>query len=74
MIHLWLVDFKEILERVPLQTLAYTFSFELPQHEMYTMDDLFPGEILVLVYNHDLSKICLSILLFPEVGLFLEVG
>ena len=38
------------------------------------MDDLFPGEILVLVYNHDLSKICLLILLFPEVGLFIEVG
>jgi hypothetical protein len=40
---------------------------------MYTKDDLFPGEMLVLVYDHDLSKICLSILLFPKVGLFLEV-
>jgi hypothetical protein len=38
------------------------------------MDDLFPGEMLVLVYDHDLLKICLSILLFPEVELFLEVG
>jgi hypothetical protein len=38
------------------------------------MDDLFPGEMLVLVYEHDLLKICLSILPFPEVGLFLEVG
>ncbi len=38
------------------------------------MDDLISGEMLVLVYNHDLLKICLSILLFPEVGLFLEVG
>jgi hypothetical protein len=27
-----------------------------------------------LVYNHNLFKICLSILLFPEVGIFLEVG
>jgi hypothetical protein len=34
------------------------------------MDDLFPGEMLVLVYDHNLSKICLSILLFPEVGFF----
>ncbi len=41
---------------------------------MYTKDDSFPGEILVLVYDHDLSKICLSIQLFPEVWLFLEVG
>ncbi len=42
---------------------------------MYTMDDLFPGgEMLVLVYDHDLSNFCLPILLFPEVGLFLEVG
>ncbi len=41
---------------------------------MYTKDDLFPGQLLVLVNDHDLSKICLSILLFPEVGLFLEVG
>jgi hypothetical protein len=41
---------------------------------MYTKDDLFPGEMLVLVYNHDLSTIFLSILLFPGVGLFLEVG
>ncbi len=41
---------------------------------MHTKDDLFPGEIIVLVYDHNLSKICLSILLFPEVGLFLEVG
>ncbi len=38
------------------------------------MDDLFPGEMLILVYDHDLLKICLSIWLFPEVGLFLEVG
>jgi hypothetical protein len=37
------------------------------------MDDLFPGQMLVLVYDHDLLKIYLSILLFPEVGLFLEV-
>ena len=42
MIHLWLVNFQEIFEGVPRQTLAYTFSFELPQHEMHTMDDL-PG-------------------------------
>jgi hypothetical protein len=28
MIHLWLVDFQEILEGVPWQTLAYTFSFK----------------------------------------------
>ncbi len=28
MIHLWLVDFQEIFEGVPRQTLAYTFSFE----------------------------------------------
>ncbi len=41
---------------------------------MYTKDDLFPGEMLVLVYDHDLSKICLTILLFPDVGLFLAVG
>jgi hypothetical protein len=41
---------------------------------MYTKDDLFPGEMLVLVYDHNLLKICLSIPLFPEVGLFLEVG
>jgi hypothetical protein len=41
---------------------------------MYTKDDLFPGEMLVLVYGHNLSKICLSILLFPVVGNFLEVG
>jgi hypothetical protein len=40
---------------------------------MYKMDDVFPGQILVLVYNHNLWKICLSILLFPEVELFLEV-
>ncbi len=33
----------------------------------------FPGEMLVLVYDHNLSKIYLSILLFPDVGLFLEV-
>ncbi len=39
MIHLWLVDFPEILEGVPHQTLAYTFSFKLPQHEIYAMDD-----------------------------------
>ena len=38
MIHLWLVDFQEILEGVPRQTLAYTFSFELPQHEMHAID------------------------------------
>ncbi len=74
MIHLWLVDFQKILEGVPWQTLANTFSFELPQHEMYTMDGLFPGEMLVLVYDHDLLKIWLTILLFPDVGLFLEVG
>jgi hypothetical protein len=74
MIHLWLVNFQEILEGVPQRTLAYIFSFKLPQHEMYTMDDLFPGEMLVLVYNHDLLKICLTILLFPDVVLFLEVG
>ncbi len=74
MIHLWLVDFQEILEGVPWGTFAYTFSFELPQHEMYTMDDLFPGEMLVLVYDHNLSKICLTIRLFPDVGLFLKVG
>jgi hypothetical protein len=41
---------------------------------MYTKYDLFPGEMMVLVYDHNLLKICLSILLFPEVGLFLEVG
>ncbi len=41
---------------------------------MYTKDDLLPGEMLVLVYDHNLSKICLSILLISEVGLFLEVG
>jgi hypothetical protein len=41
---------------------------------MYTNDDLFPGEMLVLVYDHNLSKFCLSILLFPEVGLSLEIG
>ncbi len=41
---------------------------------MYTKDDLFLQEMLVLVYDHDLLKICLSILLFPGVGLFLEVG
>ncbi len=29
---------------------------------------------MVLVYDHNLRKIFLSILLFPEVGLFLEVG
>ncbi len=74
MIHLWLVDFQEILEGVPWQTLAYTISFELPQHEMYTMDDLFPGEMLVSVSDHNLLKICLTILPFPDVGLFLEVG
>ena len=73
MIHLWLVNFEEIFEGVPRQTLAYTISFELPRHEMYTMDDLFTGEMLVLVYNHDLLKICLTILPFPHVGLFLEV-
>ncbi len=74
MIHLWLVDFQKILGVVPLQTLVYTSSFELPQHEMYTMDDLFPGEMFVLVYDHGLLKIYLSILLFPAVGLFLVVG
>jgi hypothetical protein len=41
---------------------------------MYTKDDLFPGEMLVFIYDHDLLKICLSILLFPGVELFLEVG
>jgi hypothetical protein len=74
MIHLWLVNFQEILEGVPWRTLAYTFSFELPRHEMYTMDDLFPGEMLILVYDHDLLKICLTILLYSNVGIFLEVG
>ncbi len=74
MIHLWLVNFQEILEGAPRQTLAYTFSFELPRHEIYTMDDLFTGEILVLVYDHNLLKICLTILPFPDVGIFLEVG
>ncbi len=59
---------------VPRQTLAYTFSFKLPRHEMHTMDDLFPGEMLDLVYDLDLLKICLTILPFPDVGLFLEVG
>ncbi len=73
MIHLWLVNFQEILEGVTPQTLAYTFLFELPQHEMYTTDDSFPGEMLVLVYDHDLLKICLTILLFPDVGPFLKV-
>ena len=73
MIHLWLVDFQEILEGVPRQTLAYTFLFELPQHEMHTTDDLFPGQMLVLVYDHDLLMICLTVLPFPDVGLFLEV-
>ncbi len=38
------------------------------------MDDLFPGEMLVLVYDHDLLKIFLTNLLFPDIGLFLEVG
>ncbi len=56
------------------QTFAYTFSFKLPRHEMHTMDDLFPGEMLVLVYDHDLLKICLTILAVPDVGFFLEVG
>ena len=74
MIHLWLVNFQEILEGVPRQTLVYTFSFELPRHEMHTTDDLFPGQMLVLVYDHDLLMICLTILPFPDVGLFLEVG
>ncbi len=73
MIHLWLVDFQEISEGGAQQTLAYTFSFELPQHEMYTMDDLIPGEMLVLVYDHNLSKICLTILRFPDVGLLLDL-
>jgi hypothetical protein len=41
---------------------------------MYTKVDLFPGEMLAFVSNHNLSKTCLSILFFPEVGLFLEVG
>ncbi len=41
---------------------------------MYTKDDLFPGEMLVLVYDHDLLRMCLTILLFPDVGFFLEVG
>ena len=68
------VNFQEILEGVPRQTLAYTFSFELPQHEMHTMDDLFSREMLVLVYDPDLLKICLTILPFPDVGLFVEVG
>jgi hypothetical protein len=74
LIHLWLVSFQEILGVVPLQTLVYTSSFELPQHEKYTKDDLFRGEMLVLVYDHGLLKIYLSILLFPAVGLFLVVG
>ncbi len=38
------------------------------------MDDLFPGEMLVLVYDHNLLKICLTTLSFPDIGLFLEVG
>ncbi len=38
------------------------------------MDDLFPGEMLVLVYDHDLLKICLTILPFPEADFFLEVA
>ncbi len=37
------------------------------------MDDLFPWEMLVLVYDRDLLKICLTILPFPDVGYFLEV-
>ena len=41
---------------------------------MHTTDDLFPGQKLVLVYDHDLLMICLTVLPFPEVGLFLEVG
>ncbi len=74
MIHLWLAYFQEISGVVPWQTLGYTSSFELPQHEMYTKDDLFPGEMLVLVYNQNLLRMCLTILLFPDVGFFLEVG
>jgi hypothetical protein len=45
MIHLWLVDFQEILEGIPRQTMVYTFSFKLPRHEVYTMDDLPGGTI-----------------------------
>ncbi len=66
--------FPRNLGVVPRRTLAYIFSFKLPEHEMYTMDDLFPGEMLVLVYDHNLLKICLTILPFPDVGLFLEVA
>ena len=73
MIHLWLIDFQEILEGVPRQTLAYTFLFELPQHEMHTMVDLFPGQMLVLVCDHDLLMICLTVLPFPDFGLFLKL-
>jgi hypothetical protein len=40
---LWLVDCQEILVGGPRPTLADTFSFKSPQHEMYTMDDVFPG-------------------------------
>ncbi len=74
-------QFPGIFWGVPRQTLAYTLSFKLPRHEMYTMDDLFPGEMLVLVYDHDLSKICLTILLFPDdtmvhrmIGLYLRIN
>ena len=73
MIHLWLAYFQEILGVVPPQTRVYTSSFELPQHEMYTKDDLYPGEMLALVYDHDLLRMCLTILLFPEVGFFLKL-
>jgi hypothetical protein len=38
------------------------------------MQWMIPGEMLVLVYDHNLLKICLTILLFSDVGLFLEVG
>ncbi len=41
---------------------------------MYAKDVLLPGKMLVLVYNHNFLKFCLSILPFPDVGLFLEVG
>ncbi len=73
MIHLWLAYFQEILGVVFPQTLVYTSSFELPQHGMYTWGDLFPGEMLVLVYDPNLLRMCLTILLFPDMGFFLKL-
>ena len=73
MIHLWLAYFQEILGVVLPQTLVYTSSFELPQHGMYTKDDWFPGEMLVLVYDHDLLRMCLTILLFLTLDFFLKL-